>query len=92
MAEDKFLKLFKEHSEQDRKDNKAITKELSKIKSELENCRKDIQVLQKQVQPMVNQDEHIKWLAQKVTTVMKVVLVIITIIATAFGIYKGLGK
>lgn len=92
MAEDKILKFLEEHERKDRTDYARIAKDISDLKQEVKQARKDIQLLQGQVQPMVNQDEHIKWLAQKVTTVMKVTLVIISIAAAAFGIYKGFIK
>lgn len=90
MAQSKdILDLFRE---QDRKDYATINQNISKLRSEVKELRGEVSSLKDQVRPMVMQDEHLKWAAQKVTRWLKIGLIIISMVATAIGIYKGLGK
>lgn len=92
MAEKEFIKWLDEHERKDRNDFASLAKSNNEIKRDIKEIRQDIKILQAEVSPMVKQDEHVKWLAQKVTTILKVALVVVSIGAAAFGIYKGLGK
>lgn len=91
MAEKEFIKWLDEHERKDRNDFASLTKSNNEIKRDIKEIRQDIKILQAEVQPMVKQDEHIQWLAQKVVKWMKVAGVVLALVATALGIYKGFG-
>ena len=86
-----ILELFKEHNSQDRKDYATISKNISEMRGEISELRGEVSELKSQVRPMVVQDEHLKWAAQKVTKWLKIGLIIISIIAAGIGLYKGIG-
>lgn len=91
MAEKEFIKWLDEHERKDRNDFASLTKSNNEIKRDIKEIRQDIKILQAEVSPMVKQDEHVKWLAQKVVTGIKVAGAVLVVVATAIGIYKGLG-
>lgn len=91
MAQKEIIDWLEEHERKDRDDFATITVSNSELKREVKALRKDVQNLQKQVEPMVTQDEHLKWAAQKVTKYLKIFLLVVSIIAAAVGLYKGLG-
>ena len=86
-----ILELFKEHNSQDCKDYATINKNISEMRGEISELRGEVSELKSQVRPMVVQDEHLKWAAQKVTKWLKIGLIIISIIAAGIGLYKGIG-
>lgn len=91
MAEKEFIKWLDEHERKDRNDFASLTKSNNEIKRDIKEIRQDIKILQAEVSPMVKQDEHIQWLAQKVVKWIKIAGVVLALAATALGIYKGLG-
>lgn len=91
MAEKEFIEWLDEHERKDRNDFASLAKSNNEIKRDIKEIRNDIKILQKQVSPMVKQDEHIKWLAQKVAKWLKIAGVVLALVATALGIYKGWG-
>lgn len=94
MAQKEIIDWLEEHERKDRDDRDdfaVITADNRELKREVKALRKDVQNLQKQVQPMVTQDEHLKWAAQKVTKYLKIFLLVVSIIAAAVGLYKGIG-
>lgn len=91
MAEKEFIKWLDEHERKDRADFASIAKSNSELKQEIKKCRADIKALQEQVSPMVRQDEHVQWLAQKVAKWLKIIGAVLVLIATAIGIYKAIG-
>lgn len=90
-TETDIIKKFDEHEQKDRDSFASLAQGSREIKQELKKVRQDIKTLQKQVSPMVKQDEHVKWLAQKVVTGIKVAGAVLVVVATAIGIYKAIG-
>jgi len=91
VAQKEIIDWLEEHERKDRDDFAVITADNRELKREVKALRKDVQNLQRQVQPMVTQDEHLKWAAQKVTRYLKIFLLVVSLIAAAVGLYKGLG-
>lgn len=84
-----IIKWLEEHDKNDRADYARINKNLQQMGEEIQYLKKGVQELKDQVKPMVEQDEHVKWAAQKVTRWLKVIGVVVAIIASAIAVYKG---
>jgi len=87
MASDKeLLDWFKRHDEEDRRSYDQIDKRLSKIEGEIKS-------IHKKLEPMVEQDERVQWVAKKVITGLKVLLLILSIgVAVVTLIKTGLWR
>lgn len=68
-------KQFQEHTEQDSRHFEAINKKLDNI--------------DKKLNPMVEQDERVTWAARKILTVLKWLLLVLSIGVAAVAIIKG---
>ena len=68
-------KQFKEHAASDAKHFKTINEKLD--------------VINKKLDPLVEQDERVTWAAQRVLTILKWLLLGLSIIAAAVAIFKG---
>ena len=66
---------FKEHAASDAKHFKTINEKLDAIDKKLD--------------PLVEQDERVTWAAQRVLTILKWLLLGLSIVAAAVAIFKG---
>lgn len=88
--EAQIIKWLEEHDKNDRADYAHINKNIQQMGQEIKSLKKEVKELKDQVRPMVEQDEHVKWAAQKVTKWIKIIAAVIAVLASAIAAYKGL--
>lgn len=84
-----IIKWLEEHDKNDRADYARINKNIEQMGQEIKSLKTEVKDLKDQVRPMVEQDEHVKWAAQKVTKWLKIAGAVIAVIASAIAIYRG---
>ena len=88
--ETEIIKWLEEHDKNDRADYARINKSIESMGYEIKSLKKEVKDLKDQVKPMVEQDEHVKWAAQKVAKWIKIIAAIIAPLASTIAVYKGI--